>query len=44
VMRRLLTGYAVSHNRRHGRTGHLIQIDSVRRGVVLVGTGALRPP
>jgi REP element-mobilizing transposase RayT len=23
VMRRLLTGYAVSHNRRHGRTGHL---------------------
>ena len=25
VMRRLLTGYAVSHNRRHGRTGHLFQ-------------------
>jgi hypothetical protein len=24
-MRRLLTGYAVSHNRRHGRTGHLFQ-------------------
>ena len=25
VMRRLLTGYAVSHNRRHGRSGHLFQ-------------------
>ena len=25
LMRRLLTGYAVSHNRRHGRTGHLFQ-------------------
>ena len=25
VMRRLLTGYAVSHNRRHRRCGHLFQ-------------------
>jgi putative transposase len=25
VMRRLLTGYAVSHNRRHRRSGHLFQ-------------------
>lgn len=25
VMRRLLTGYAVSHNRRHNRSGHLFQ-------------------
>jgi REP element-mobilizing transposase RayT len=25
VMRRLLTGYAVSHNRRHKRSGHLFQ-------------------
>ena len=25
VMRRLLTGYAVSHNRRHSRSGHLFQ-------------------
>ncbi len=25
VMRRLLTGYAVSYNRRHRRTGHLFQ-------------------
>jgi len=25
VMRRLLTGYAVSHNRRHARSGHLFQ-------------------
>jgi REP element-mobilizing transposase RayT len=25
VMRRLLTGYAVSHNRRHRRHGHLFQ-------------------
>jgi REP element-mobilizing transposase RayT len=26
VMRRLLTGYAVSYNRRHRRSGHLFQI------------------
>ena len=25
LMRRLLTGYAVSHNLRHGRCGHLFQ-------------------
>jgi len=25
VMRRLLTGYAVSHNRQHGRSGHSFQ-------------------
>lgn len=25
VMRHLLTGYAISHNRRHGRSGHLFQ-------------------
>ena len=25
VMRQLLTGYAISHNRRHGRSGHLFQ-------------------
>jgi putative transposase len=25
VMRRLLTGYAISHNRRHRRSGHLFQ-------------------
>jgi putative transposase len=25
VMRRLLTGYAISHNRRHNRSGHLFQ-------------------
>jgi hypothetical protein len=25
VMRRLLTGYAVSYNRRHHRSGHLFQ-------------------
>jgi putative transposase len=25
MMRRLLTGYAVWHNRRHGRKGHLLQ-------------------
>jgi REP element-mobilizing transposase RayT len=25
LMRRLLTGYAVSHNRRHNRSGHLFQ-------------------
>ncbi len=30
VMRRLLTGYAVSFNRRHRRHGHLFQIDTNR--------------
>jgi REP element-mobilizing transposase RayT len=44
LMRRLLTGYAVSHNRRHGRSGHLFQnryksmncvSQSVARGKIL---------
>jgi hypothetical protein len=47
VMRRLLTGYAVSFNRRHRRTGHLFQnrYKSILPGGCLsIGIGALYPP
>ena len=48
VMRRLLTGYAVSYNLRHHRYGHLFQnrYKSIllRGGALSAGTGPLHPP
>jgi len=47
VMRRLLTGHAVSYNRRHRRSGHLFKTGTSRFSVkrpVFSWTGALPSP
>jgi len=47
-MRQLLTGYAVTHNKRHNRMRTLVseplQVNYLRRGYLLTGTNSLYPP